>query len=120
MLHFLLIEGQDPTIQKVIQPLLDAGFTFQYECIHTEHDYLDRLTPELDLILCACSSTHFDVVTALHHLRARALEIPFILIARPDGESFVQEAIKLGLTDCLFSDRLGTLALTVTNALRIS
>lgn len=71
-----------------------------------------------DLILSDFALPDFDGIAALHLVRAKCPETPFILVSGTLGEEQAIESLKSGATDYVLKTRLVRLTAAVTRALR--
>ncbi len=116
-IRVLLLEDKAIDAELNIRELRRAGFDPQWKRVETEADYLSELSTSPDLILADYSLPHFDGLRAAELLRARELDIPFILISGTIGEEAAVEAMKRGANDYLLKDRIGRLGTAVERAL---
>lgn len=116
-LHVLFLEDSASDAELVLHELRRAGFELQAARVEAEPDYLAHLHPSLDLILADYSLPQFDALRALHCLRERGLDIPFIIISGSISEEVAVECMKQGAADYLLKDRLARLGQAVTHAL---
>ena len=116
-LNLLFLEDSSNDAALVLHELRRAGFDPHAARVETEPDYLAQLDPALDLILADYSLPQFDALRALHLLRERGLDIPFIVISGSISEEVAVECMKQGAADYLLKDRLARLGQAVTHAL---
>ncbi len=117
-LHVLILEDQPADSELALHALRRAGFAPVWRRVETEPEYLAALDPSLDLILADYALPQFDALHALELLRARKLDIPFIIVSGTIGEDRAVAAIQRGATDYLIKDRLARLGAAVENALQ--
>lgn len=113
----LILEDRKPDAELVVYELRRAGFTLEHVLVETEQDYIANLTSDLDVILADYSLPRFDALSALEILRARKLDIPFIIVSGNMGEDIAVSAMRRGASDYLLKDRLARLGQAVTQAL---
>jgi two-component system, cell cycle sensor histidine kinase and response regulator CckA len=114
----VLIAENDPNdADLMVRELRRAGFEPDWRRVEGEADYLEALTPDLDVILSDYTMPVFDGPRALELLRERGLDVPFILVSGTVGEEVAVEAMKGGASDYLLKDRLGRLGAAVTQAI---
>jgi len=116
-LRVLILEDRPADAQLILHELRQAGFDPEWQRVETEEEYLAALHPALDIILSDYKLPQFDGLSALRLLRARGLDIPFILISGTIGEDLAVECIKQGADDYLLKDRLTRLGSAVKSAL---
>jgi len=101
----------------VIRQLRRAGLEIEPALATDEATYLAALDPVPDIILADYSLPRFDALSALRHLRARDLDIPFIVVTGTITEETAVAALREGAADYLLKDRLGRLGEAVRRAL---
>jgi PAS domain S-box-containing protein len=116
-LQLLLLEDRAADADLALHALRRAGYAPEWLRVETEAEYLAALDPSLDLILADYSLPQFDALRALELLRARALDIPFIIVSGTIGEEVAVAAIRQGAADYLIKDRLARLGAAVEHAL---
>jgi two-component system, cell cycle sensor histidine kinase and response regulator CckA len=116
-LKALILEDSASDAKLMLHELRRSGFAVDGERVQTESDYLARLTPELDVILCDFHLPGFDAQRALELLQARDLDVPFIVVSGAIGEDVAVEMMRRGAADYLFKDRLSRLGAAIGNAL---
>ena len=80
--------------------------------------FLSRLDEGVDLILCDCALPQFTGLQALEAVRARRLDVPFILVSGTIAEDVAAEAMRNGADDYVSKDRLDRLGRAAQQALR--
>lgn len=123
-LRVLLLEDHEIDAELLLVTLRRAGFEPLAQRVETESAYLRALPltpfdpdPKFDLILADYSLPQFDAPRALHWLKDRQLDIPFIVVTGNVGEEPAVECLKNGAADYLLKDRLARLGPAVVNAL---
>ncbi len=116
-LHVLILEDRESDAELLLYELRLAGFEPVGARVVTGHEYQAALDPALDLILADYNLPQFDGLRALHLLRERGLDIPFILVSGTVGEDLAVTAMKEGASDYLLKDRLARLGPAVIRAL---
>jgi PAS domain S-box-containing protein len=116
-LQVLILEDRPADAELALRELRRAGFAPGWLRVETEADYLAALDPSLDLILADYSLPQFDALRALELLRARGLDIPFIIVSGMIGEDIAVAAMQRGAADYLIKDRLARLGAAVEHAL---
>ncbi len=101
----------------MVEELKQAGLHPIWDRVETESDYLARLEPAPDVILSDYHLPQFDAERALHLLRERKLDIPFIIVSGSIGEDRAVKIMRDGAADYLLKDRLGRLGQAVAQAL---
>lgn len=116
-LQILILEDRAMDADLVIRQLRRAGFEIQTTIVSDEASYLRALGSTPDIILADYSLPRFDALRALRHLRARDLDIPFIVVTGTITEETAVAALREGAADYLLKDRLGRLPDAVRRAL---
>ena len=117
-LQVLILEDSETDAELVLYELRRSGYKPAWLRVDNEADYLDSLSPTLDVILADYSMPDFDALRALHILKSRNMDIPFIIVTGAVGEEVVAECMRQGATDYLLKDRLGRLGSAVERALQ--
>ena len=117
IIHVLVLEDDVNDAELNIRELRRAGYEPHWKRVETEADYLAELDSLPDLILSDFSLPHFDGLRAAKLLRARGLDIPFILVSGTVGEEIAVKAMQHGATDYLLKDRIARLGAVVERAL---
>jgi PAS domain S-box-containing protein len=117
-LRILLLEDDTSDAELETRALTTAGFEVVCDRVDDERNFAARLdTGAYDLILSDYNLPTFDGLRALQLLRARGLDLPFILVSGALGEENAIESLKLGATDYVLKERLERLAPVVRRAL---
>ncbi len=116
-LRALILEDSSPDAELVMREVQRAGFAPRWRRAETEDEYLAELNPELDLILADFSLPQFSALDALQILKARALDVPFIVVSGAMSEEAAVECMQQGATDYLLKDRLSRLGSAIHRAL---
>ena len=117
-LRVLILEDSEADAELVLHELRHSGYEPNWWRVDNKADYLDCLSPELDIILADYSMPQFDALRALQLLKSRDLGIPFIVVTGAVGEEVVAECMRQGATDYLLKDRMGRLGSAVERALQ--
>jgi len=116
-LRVLLLEDRPEDAELALHELRRAGFAPEWTRVETEADYLARLDPALDLVLADYHLPAFDAPRALELLRARGVDVPFIVLSGTVDDQAALACICQGAADYLLKDRLARLGPAVTQAL---
>jgi len=116
-LRVLILEDNPNDYELVLHQLRRAGFEPQATRVETEAEFSARLDPGLDLIIADYSLPQFDGLRALKIVRARELDVPFILVSGTIGEEIAIGALQAGAADYVIKDRIARLGPAVTRAL---
>jgi PAS domain S-box-containing protein len=116
-IKILVLEDSAGDAELMMAQLKSAGFHIAWQRVETEKEYLNKLGPNLDLILADYHLPQFDAIRALQLLHDRKLDIPFIIVSGVAKDEFIVEAIKHGASDFLLKDRMARLGAAVDQAL---
>jgi PAS domain S-box-containing protein len=119
-IQILMVEDSACDAELLVRELRRAQFDPQWHCVQTEADFLRGLRPDLDLVISDFKMPQFNGLRALHLLKKRGYEIPFIMVSGTTGEETGVEAIRQGAADFLLKDRLGRLGPAIRQALEQS
>lgn len=119
-LRVLLVEDDVADAELLIRELTRAGFAPAWRRVETEADFIAALGPEWDIVLSDFHLPQFSGRRALELLRARDLELPFIVISGTIGEETAVETMRLGASDYLLKGHLARLQTSVVRALERS
>jgi two-component system cell cycle sensor histidine kinase/response regulator CckA len=116
-LRVLLVEDQPMEADLLVRGLKKAGFDLDWRRVETEEDYLDALSPSLDVVLADYSLPSFGAPRALALLKASGLDVPFIVVSGSITEETAVEVLRNGAADYLLKDRLVRLPTAVERAI---
>jgi PAS domain S-box-containing protein len=117
-LRVLLLEDDATDAELEVRALTAAGFRVTCDRVDNERAFTARLdTGAYDLILSDYCLPAFDGLRALQILRARGLDVPFVLVSGALGEERAIESLKLGAIDYVLKDNLERLAPAIRRAL---
>jgi PAS domain S-box-containing protein/putative nucleotidyltransferase with HDIG domain len=94
-----------------------AGLAFDWQRVDGKQEFAARLDPPPDLILSDFQMPQFTGLQALEMLRARGLDVPFIIVSGTIGEEIAVTALQSGAADYLLKDRLTRLGAAAGQAL---
>ena len=116
-LHVLILEDMVADAELIVYELTEAGFDPLWIRATTEQEYIAYLHSGLDLILADYTLPQFDALSALRILKARDLDIPFIVITGTVSEEVIAEVMREGAADYLLKDRPARLGQSILHAL---
>jgi PAS domain S-box-containing protein len=116
-LRVLIAEDNPADAELILLELRCAGYDPEWELVNTEVEYLDRLRPDLDIILSDYEIPQFCGLRALELLQESGLDVPFIIISGTIGEELAVAVMKLGASDYLLKDRLKRLGPAVNHVI---
>jgi PAS domain S-box-containing protein len=113
----LILEDRPSDAELTLHELRRAGYEPVWKRVETEADYLAQLDQGWEIILADYNLPQFSGLQALDLLKARRLDIPFIIISGTIGEDMAIAAIRSGAKDYLMKDNLARLGPAVTREL---
>ncbi len=116
-LEVLIVEDHPADAKLMLAELRAAGFEPRWQRVEMEADYVAHLERGPELVISDYSLPQFDAFRALQLLRARGLDVPFIIVSGTIGEDLAVQAIHAGAHDYLHKDRLGRLGVAARRAL---
>jgi signal transduction histidine kinase/FixJ family two-component response regulator len=117
-LKVLIVEDRPADAELMLYELERVGFEPLWRRVDTEKDYLIELDTAPDIILADHTLPDFGAERALNLLKARGLDIPFIVVTGSISEEVAVERIKQGADDYILKDRMARLGDAVVRALR--
>lgn len=117
-IRILILEDMVSDAALVEDELQSGGLNFVSRVVSNKRDYLaalDHFSP--DIILSDYNLPQYDGVKALHDVRSRLPDIPFILVTGAIGENLAIEIFISGANDYVMKDRLQRLVPAVHRAL---
>jgi signal transduction histidine kinase len=116
-LRVLLLEDVEHDVELVVRELRRAGYDPDWRRVDSEDAFLAQLEHQHDVILSDNSMPGFSAMEALHHLRHREIDLPFIIVSGSIGEEQAVSLLRHGAADYLMKDRPDRLGAAVTQAL---
>ncbi|MBI5746999.1 MAG: EAL domain-containing protein [Nitrospirae bacterium] len=118
-LRVLIVEDSEDDKELVLRELRRGGYDPVHERVDTSEAMgmaLDQQT--WDIIISDYSMPNFNARAALEVLKARALDIPFIIVSGTIGEETAVAAMKAGANDYLMKGNLARLVPAIERELR--
>ncbi len=116
-IHIIILEDSTADANLMVDHLRHADFEPTWRTIRTPADYVESLTPDLDVILANTALRQFDAFHALQILNERRLDIPFIVVFPSLDEDLALQALEEGAADCVSAEHLALLGPAVSRAL---
>jgi PAS domain S-box-containing protein len=113
----LILEDQHVDAELMARELEQSGFQIEWTRVDTEQTFTAALDPSLDIILADFHVGSFDAQGALAVLRARAIDVPLIVVSGSIGEETAIALLSAGAADYLLKDRLSRLGQAVQRAI---
>ncbi len=116
-LRVLLLEDEEHDAELMVRELKRAGYDPDCRRVDSEDAYLAQLDHPYDVILSDNAMPGFSAMDALHHLRRRGVDLPFIIVSGSIGEEQAVALLHHGAADYLMKDRPDRLGSAVAQAL---
>lgn len=116
-LRLLMLEDDAADAELILHELRRGGFDPAWVRVEDEAGYVAGLDGGPDVILADYNLAGFDATRALEIVRARDLDVPFIVVSGTISEELAVECMHRGAADYLLKDRLGRLGAAVRRAL---
>jgi signal transduction histidine kinase len=118
-IRVLMIEDSEDDSLLIARELQEGGYNVQYHRVDTPGALsLACDLQEWDLIISDFSMPHFSGTDALHFVRSRHLEVPFIFVSGTMGEETAVSAMRNGAQDYLMKGNLKRLVPAIQRELR--
>jgi len=103
----------------LLRELRRGGFEVTHERVET-HAAMSAALEERtwDAVISDYTMPHFSAPAALHLLREKGLDLPFIIVSGTIGEETAVAAMKAGTHDCIMKDNLRRLVPAIERELR--
>ena len=117
-IKILHLEDVSSDAELIDYELTKAHIEFEKRLVDTKEDY-DSMLSEFnpDIILSDHSLPSFNSFRALEILKAKKLDIPFILVTATVSEEFAVDIMKQGAADYILKDRLQRLPSAIINSI---
>jgi two-component sensor histidine kinase len=120
-MKILHLEDSESDAELIYAALSQGDIAWQVKRVQTREAFLDAVDEgDCDVILADYSLPCFDGISALHLVRKKLPEIPFIFVTGSLGEERAVELLKNGATDYVLKHRLARLPLAASRAVRES
>lgn len=116
-MRVLILEDVPADAELMVHELHRAGGTFDWQRVSREQDFAAALDDPPDVVLADYAMPGFGVSEAMAIMRARGLDIPFIVVTGTLGDDEASRCMRLGVADYLLKDRLARLPEAVVQAL---
>jgi PAS domain S-box-containing protein len=118
-LRVLIVEDSEDDALLMVRELRRGGYAPVFERVDTAEAMASALERgPWDVVLADYALPHFSAPAALALLKARGLDVPFIIVSGTIGEETAVAAMKAGAHDYLMKGHLARLAPAVQRELR--
>src|SRR6266853_461195 len=118
-LRVLMIEDSEDDAVLLLRELRRGGYDVEFERVDLPGTLKSALDTQVwDLVVSDFSMPHFSGTDALHLLRAKGSDIPFIFVSGTMGEETAVAALQNGAQDYLMKTNLKRLVPAVQRALQ--
>ena len=107
--RILLAEHSDDDAAVVVHALRRAGYDPTVSRVHDRAQYLAALDTDVDAIISDYSMPHFSCAAALALMRARGLDLPFIVVSGTIDEDAAVAILRAGAHDFVTKQNLARL-----------
>jgi PAS domain S-box-containing protein len=118
LLRILIVEDSEDDAFFTVQELARGGFEPEFERVETLaalDSTLDRQS--WDVIICDHAMPGFTSLEALHLIKRRQCDTPFIIVSGVIGEETAVKAMKAGASDYVMKNALGRLVPSIEREL---
>lgn len=116
-IQVLVLEDNHDDAELLIAELVSSGFDVEWNRVETEAAFVEKLSPDWDIILADYTLPQFNAPKALKHLQDKGYDIPFIIVTGTISEETAVAVMREGAADYLLKDRLFRLGEAVRHAL---
>lgn len=118
-LRVLLLEDNRDDAALLRFELKRAGYIAHVDRVDSRESFLERLSPDYDVIISDHEMPQFDALEALDLAVLTHPEIPFLIVSGTIREETAVEAMRRGAADYLLKDRLARLGSAIERALEL-
>ncbi|GIW50783.1 MAG: hypothetical protein KatS3mg081_0138 [Gemmatimonadales bacterium] len=117
-IRVLIVEDSEDDATLTLRELRKAGYSVDHQRVQTAEQMLDALREGWDVVIADYSMPGFSGVEALHLLRERDPDTPFIFVSGTIGEETAVEAMKAGAQDYVVKSSLKRLVPAIEREIR--
>ncbi len=117
-LRLLIVEDSENDAILLVRQLRKAGYDVVYDRVDSAESMDRALEREWDIIISDYVMPLFGGLAALKAVRARDIDLPFIIVSGKIGEDVAVEAMKAGAHDYITKDNVKRLIPAVERELR--
>lgn len=116
-LRILLVEDSSADAQVILRALAQAGLEVEAERVQTEADLAAALDRDFDVILSDHRLSRLTAAKALAHQKARAPDVPFLVVSASMREAEAIQLLHSGARDYFVKDNLVRLGAAIEREL---
>jgi two-component system cell cycle sensor histidine kinase/response regulator CckA len=117
-LRVLVVEHEPTDIELCVAALRGAGYLLHVDVVATPDDFSRHLDAQTyDVVLSDYNIPGWSGMDALHLLREKGKETPFLLVTGALGEEVAVSCIQQGVSDYILKDRLARLPYAIDRAI---
>lgn len=118
-LRVLIVEDSMPDAELLLYELRQSGYEPTYEVVDTSEAMDEALEKQgWDIVLADYVMPSFGGLAALDLLKARGIDVPFIVVSGAIGQDIAVAAMKAGASDYVMKDNLVRLGPAIERELR--
>jgi len=118
-LRVLMVEDSEPDLFLIMREIKRGGYAPSHRRVDTPEAMNAALEQqEFDIVISDHGMPRFNALAALHLLRERGLDLPFIIVSGTIGEAVVAAAMRDGAHDYVLKRELNRLVPAIDRALR--
>src|SRR5439155_19980374 len=117
-LSVVILQSAGGDTGPILQALAGAGFEPNVREAHDANEFRAALESPPQLILAGAGWPVQESLRALRYLHRHGLDVPFLLLTSAAEADTAVRAMRLGASDCVFTDHLDRLGPAVQRALR--
>jgi diguanylate cyclase (GGDEF)-like protein len=119
LLRTLIVDDSPIDAELIVQELDHHGYHSVAARVDTPAALIAALdSQEWDVIICDYTMPRFDGLAALKVVRARELDVPFLIVSGTIGEEIAVDAMRNGAHDYIMKDHLARLVPAIERELR--
>ena len=117
--HALIAEDSPDDVELLLRELRRGGYDCTWQNVDTSDAMAEALDREAwDVIFSDWSMPQFDALAALEMVKARTLDVPFIIVSGTVGENTAVAALRSGAHDFIVKSQLARLVPALEREMR--
>jgi signal transduction histidine kinase len=118
LIKVLIVEDSEDDMQLVLRELRKADYELVFKRVETAEEMSLAFDEQSwDIVLCDYKLPHFSALQALMLAKAKALDVPFIIVSGTIGEETAVDALKSGAQNYVMKENLTRLVPAVEREL---